>query len=153
MVAMAQHLPRQPGRRGPSAAPSDGDSGHPLRTRRRVYLVDDHKLFVVGLSSLINDSDDLEVCGFGHEAARVLRDVRRLHPDLVILDVQLRHTDGFAVARALRRVVGAVPFLFLSSQGDSQKRQMAVYLGARGFLEKTQEPGLILKGIRRALEQ
>lgn len=151
MVATSQHSQRRPGSRGPATASPLASAETPVRTRRRVYIVDDHQLFVVGLSVLINDSADMEVCGTGHEEGQVLRDVRRLRPDLVILDVKLRHIDGFEVARALRRLVGEVPILFLSSLGDSQKRQMALYMGARGFLEKTQEPGLILEGIRRAL--
>jgi len=119
--------------------------------RSRIFIVDDHQLFVAGLSSLINQAGDLEVCGAAHGADEVVREVRRLHPDLVILDVQLRDTDGLAVAEALRRVVGDIPLLFLSSLADPQHRRRAERLGALGFLEKTQKPDSILEGIHRAL--
>ncbi len=122
------------------------------RTRRkRVYIVDDHRFFVAGLSSLINHATDLEVCGSAPDGANVVRDVRRLHPDLVLMDIKLPGADGISVARSLRRLLGDVPILFISSLAGSRVREEALRLGALGFLEKTQEPGRLLRGIRRAL--
>ena len=113
--------------------------------------MDDHRFFVAGLSSLINHAADLEVCGSSPDGIRVVRDVRRLHPDLVLMDVKLPHTDGIEVARSLRRLLGDIPILFISSLAGPRVRQQALGLGALGFLEKTQEPNRILEGIRRAL--
>ncbi|MBK8476117.1 MAG: response regulator transcription factor [Opitutaceae bacterium] len=113
--------------------------------------MDDHRFFVAGLSSLINHAADLEVCGCSPDGLRVVSDVRRLHPDLVLLDVKLPHTDGITIARSLRRLLGDIPILFISSLVEPGVRQQAFGLGALGFLEKTQEPNRILDGIRRAL--
>lgn len=116
-----------------------------------MYIVDDHRFFVAGLSSLINHAADLEVCGSSLDGMRVVSEVRRLHPDLVLMDVKLPQTDGLTIARRLRRMLGDIPILFISSLADSRVRQQAFSLGALGFLEKTQEPNRLLEGIRRAL--
>ncbi len=113
--------------------------------------MDDHRFFVAGLSSLINHAPDLEVCGSSQDGLRVASAVRRLRPDLVLMDVKLRRTDGITIARTLRRLVGNVPILFISSLADARVRQQAHRLGALGFLEKTQAPALLLAGIRGAL--
>jgi len=113
--------------------------------------VDDHRFFVAGLSSLINHAGDLEVCGSSLDGIRVVSEVRRLHPDLVLMDVKLPQTDGLTIARSLRRMLGDIPILFISSLADARVRQQAFSLGALGFLEKTQEPNRLLEGIRRAL--
>jgi DNA-binding NarL/FixJ family response regulator len=113
--------------------------------------VDDHRFFVAGLTSLINQTPNLEVCGVSHDGTQVLRDLRRLHPDLVILDVQLSRTDGLTIAAALRRMAVDLPLLFLSSLANGTIRRKALQLGACAFLEKTQEPERILDGIQRAL--
>jgi len=121
------------------------------RARKRVYIVDDHRFFVAGLSSLINHCSDLEVCGSAADGAHVVRDVRRLHPDLVILDIKLPRTDGLTIARGLRRVFGDIPIVFISSLAEQRVRDEVSALGAASFIEKTQAPARVLEGIRRAL--
>ncbi len=116
-----------------------------------MYIVDDHRFFVAGLSSLINHAADLEVCGSSPDGTHVVRDVRRLHPDLVLMDIKLPGPNGLEVARSLRRILGNIPILFISSLAEPRLRERAARLGALGFLEKTQEPSRILEGIRRAL--
>lgn len=120
-------------------------------SRKRIYIVDDHGFFVAGLSSLINHAADLVVCGSAPDGSRVVRDVRRLQPDLVLMDIKLPGPNGLEVARQLRRLLGAVPILFISSLAEPRVRDEARSLGALGFLEKTQEPSRLLAGIRRAL--
>jgi len=150
-VPLVHRHRRQAERAVPAASFDRVSSSEGTGRRCRIYIVDDHQLFVAGLSSLINQAGDLEVCGAAHEPAEVLREVHRLQPDLVILDVRLRDMDGLAVAEALRHAEGEIPLLFLSSLADSHLRHRALQLGARGFLEKTQEPERILQGIHRAL--
>lgn len=116
-----------------------------------MYIVDDHRFFVSGLSSLINHAVDLEVCGSAPDGSHAVSDVRRLHPDLVLMDVLLPGADGFTVARRLRRVFGDLPILFISSLGGPRVREQVESAGSCGFLDKTQEPGRLLDGIRRAL--
>ncbi len=129
---------------------SAGDEGAAVR-RRRVFIVDDHQFFVAGLSSLINHAPDLEVCGSAPDGRRVVSEVKRLRPDLVLMDVMLPGTDGITVARSLRRILGRVPILFISSLASSRVREQAQQLGSFGVLDKTQEPNRLLEGIRRAL--
>lgn len=93
----------------------------------------------------------MEVCGSAPDGRKVVSEVRRLHPDLVLMDVKLPRTSGLAVARNLRRFLGDIPILFISSLAEQCVRDEAYNVGALGFLEKTQEPGRILDGIRRAL--
>jgi CheY-like chemotaxis protein len=120
-------------------------------SRKRIYIVDDHRFFVAGISSLINHTVGLEVCGCTCDGRRALGDVKRLQPDLVLLDVNLAHSSGLEIARSLRQTIGDIPILFLSSLAGAKVREEAAGLGALGFLEKTQEPSRLLDGIRRAL--
>lgn len=119
--------------------------------RKRVYIVDDHRFFVAGLSSLINHDDNMEVCGSAPDGRKVVSEVRRLQPDLVLLDIRLPRTSGLIVARNIRRFLGAVPILFISSVAEPAVRAEAGQITTLGFVEKTQEPRRILEAIRRAL--
>lgn len=100
---------------------------------------------------MINHEPDLEVCGSGVDAGDLLASVPRLHPDLVILDVHLGISSGFALAETLRAVCPNTKFVFVSSVLSEEARMRAAALGARGLLEKTMEPSEILAGIRQAL--
>lgn len=128
-----------------------GETTHGGACRKRVYIVDDHRFFVAGLSSLINHDGAMEVCGSATDGRRVVSEVRRLHPDLVLMDIKLPRTSGLVVARNIRRFLGAIPILFISSLTEPGIQAEAGRISELGFIEKTQEPRRILDAIRRAL--
>lgn len=146
-----RHVTRRPARREHPENSAPEPEAHVAR--RRIYIVDDHQFFVAGLSSLINHAPDLEVCGSAPDGTRVVSEVKRLHPDLVLMDVMLPGTDGITIARSLRRILGSVPILFISSLASARVREQAQRLGSFGVLDKTQEPNRLLEGIRRALSR
>ncbi len=106
---------------------------------------------MAGLSSLINHDEAMEVCGSSADGRKVVSEVRRLQPDLVIMDVKLPRVSGLVVARNLRRYLGNVQILFISSLGEAHIREEACNAGAVGFLDKAQEPERIMDGVRHAL--
>ena len=52
----------------------------------KIFLVDDHPIVRQGLSELINQQDDLEVCGTADNALEALEAMKKLKPDLLIVD-------------------------------------------------------------------
>lgn len=151
MIASPHHTGIRPTNPRELAADTLGAAASIGAARKRVYIVDDHRFFVAGLSSLINHADDMEVCGSAPDGRKVVSEVRRLHPDLVLMDIKLPRVSGLDVARNIRRFLGDIPILFISSLAEPRLREEASDLGARGFIEKTQAPQHILDGIRRAL--
>lgn len=132
----------------------EGD-GQPREAMRpwvtRVFIVDDHRFFTFALTSLINSEADLAVCGSGFEQGMVLGAVARLAPDIVVIDVNLMHQDGLAMAAALRQVARGVPILFLSSLQNPQFEIDSRWLEPCSFVEKTKDPVDIITGIRQTL--
>ena len=91
---------RRPPRRGsrrPSSHRLGQDSIGGVRT---VLIVDDHPEFVAAAGALLR-SEGLRVVGRAATGAEALAEAARLRPDLVLLDVRLPDSDGFAVARRL----------------------------------------------------
>jgi DNA-binding NarL/FixJ family response regulator len=119
----------------------------------RVYIVDDHKFFTFALTSLVNSEADLAVCGSGQNEAGVMADLERLHPDIIVMDVQLNGGSGFALAASLRRVFRYVPILFVSSLQNAPLEVDARPLEPCSFAEKTKDPADIIRGIRQTLEK
>src|SRR3954453_11850686 len=73
-----------------------------IRPPARVVIVDDHELARAGLRSLLGTERDIEVVGEAGTGREALALTRRLHPNLVLLDVRLPDMDGLAVARAIK---------------------------------------------------
>ncbi|MEP6574744.1 MAG: response regulator [Gemmatimonadota bacterium] len=69
--------------------------------RLRVLVVDDEPIARQGLVSLLGREPDLEIVGESKDGASAVADIRRLTPDLVLLDVQMPELDGFGVVRSL----------------------------------------------------
>lgn|GEM_PF-2038780 len=64
----------------------------------RILIVDDHPLMREGLGARIAQQPDLEVCGEADSVTSALAQVRALHPDMVLVDIQLPDSNGIAAA-------------------------------------------------------
>ena len=110
----------------------------------RVLIVDDHARFRA-LARMLLVADGFDVVGEVGDGAAALVAARDLHPDVVLLDVQLPDEDGFAVAGTLaaHRPAPAVVLVSSRSKGDYGHRVTAS--AARGFIAKAELSGAALR--------
>ena len=96
-------------------------------------------------------ADGWEVVGEAADGKSALASVKRLHPDLVLLDVQLPDMDGFAVASELRKWKnGARPKIVLTSSRDAADfGPLVAECGAMGFVPKAELSGAALQAVLR----
>ena len=104
--------------------------------KTRVLVVDDHEVVRKGLCEILEQEDDLEICGEAGSAAEAVAKAAALTPDVVILDVRLPDGDGVTVCRELRRREPRPACLMLTSYPDDEVLVAAVVAGAAGFLLK-----------------
>src|SRR5439155_797467 len=64
------------------------------RNAKRIVIVDDHPLFRKGLEQLIHSDGGFMVCGEAGDAAEAMEVIRKLHPDLAIVDLSLPGANG-----------------------------------------------------------
>ncbi|MDE2470660.1 MAG: response regulator transcription factor, partial [Bradyrhizobium sp.] len=64
------------------------------RRKQTVFIVEDHPIFRQGLRQMVNRESDLTVCGEANNAIRALKDIRRLKPDLALVDISLPGESG-----------------------------------------------------------
>lgn len=105
--------------------------------RVRIGLVDDHLVVRVGLRALLEASPGLEVVGEAANGGEALDLVKRLAPDVVLLDLRLPDLDGLEVCRRIKTGPTPPAVLFLTSYGDDQAVLSAVEAGADGYLLKS----------------
>src|SRR5438874_8524710 len=85
---------------------------------KRMVIVDDHPLFRKGLQELIHSDSSFVVCGEAGNASEAMEVIRKLHPDLVIVDLSLPGTNGIELIKNTREKLANLPTLCLSLHAD-----------------------------------
>ena len=102
---------------------------------RRVVLVDDHDLFLAGVTAELGDA--VEVVGQAGSVAEAVPLITELDPDVVLLDVHLPDGGGDAIINAVAPERPGVQFLALSVSDAAEDVIAVIRAGARGYVTKT----------------
>ncbi len=151
-----------PRRRGAAqtARRAGGGGGLPLpqpartggkRGARTVYLVEDHPVYRDGLARVLNDQPDLVVCGAAATAEAALPDIRRLRPDLVLIDLTLPGRSGLQLIREIRRRDRAVKLLVVSMHDEAVYAERVLRAGGDGYIMKEEDAQEIVRAARDVL--
>jgi DNA-binding NarL/FixJ family response regulator len=115
--------------------------------RLRVFVVDDHDLFRVGIRHGL--PPDLEVVGEASEVGAAVELINERVPEVVLLDVHLPGGGGRLVIEGVHKVHPEVRFLALSASDAPEDVVAVVRAGARGYVTKTVSPAELEDAIRR----
>jgi len=102
----------------------------------RTLIADDHQLFREGLRSLIEEQSGIEVVGEADNGRSAVALVRRLHPDVVIMDVAMPELNGIEATRQILDDNDEVKVLALSMYIDRRYVTQMLKAGARGYMIK-----------------
>ncbi|CRI58136.1 response regulator transcription factor [Pseudomonas sp. CCOS 191] len=102
----------------------------------RLLLVDDHSLIRAGVRALVTDIPGYTVIGEADDGSQLLEQVRRLAPDIVLLDISMRSTSGLDALTQLRASGCTCKVLILSMHTDPELIMRALESGAHGYLLK-----------------
>ena len=105
-----------------------------------VLVVDDHAGFRTRARRLL-EAEGYDVVAEASDGAGAVAEAGRLHPDIVLLDVQLPDLDGFDVAARITGGEDAPMVLLTSSRDWSDSPDLIARSGARGFVRKDQLSG------------
>ena len=117
----------------------------------RIFVVDDHPIVRQGLAQLINSEPDLTVSGQGEDAYGSLRAIKENKPDLCLVDVSLKDSDGIELLKELKAQAPDLPVLILSMHDESLYAERALRAGAKGYIMKQEAPQTLLGAIRKVL--
>ena len=110
------------------------DSPHP-DFPLRILLVDDHSLFLEGLRNLLV-SEGIQVVGLAKDGLEALAQARRLHPDVILMDIEMPRCDGVRATRLIKAELPECKIIILTISEDEQDLFEAVKSGASGYLLK-----------------
>lgn len=118
---------------------------HPIR----VVLADDHELVLEGLRTMLDAESDIKVIGTAQTGEAVLEQIRRLQPDVAVLDLELGGMSGLSTLEKIRAEKLAVRVLVLTAYSDGGSMRQALELGADGYALKTEPPQQTVASIRQ----
>ena len=103
----------------------------------RVVLVDDERLIVRGLSSVVPWAElGCEVCGTAYDGNSGLELIRSLRPDMVITDIRMPNMDGLTMLAAIRSEFPGIQMSVLTAYRDFEYARKAITLGVCRYLLK-----------------
>jgi len=102
----------------------------------KVLLVDDHPLFLDGLKNLLA-TRGVQVTGTARDGWEALEKARRLHPEVILMDIQMPGCDGLAATRLIKAEMPDIKIVMLTMSSDDEDLFEAIRSGACGYLVKT----------------
>jgi two-component system, NarL family, response regulator DevR len=124
-------------------------SGSPAKsTPIRLLLVDDHEVVRVGLRTVLHNNQGITIVGEAGSKAQALKEAKRLHPDVILMDVRLPDGSGVEVCREILSGHPDSRVIFLTSYTDDDSVLAAVLAGAYGYVLKEIDSAALIRAIR-----
>jgi DNA-binding NarL/FixJ family response regulator len=119
----------------------------------RLVIVDDHALARAGMRQLLSRARNFEVVGEAANGRDAIVLCRRLHPDLVLMDVRLPDMDGLVATRAIREALPDTQVLLVTMYDAPEYAKEALRAGAVGYVLKGVNRRELLTELHRALDR
>lgn len=113
----------------------------------KILLADDHVMFRRGVRKIIQGLDNVEVIGEASDGLELLRLLKELSPNLVIMDISMPYLRGLEATREIKCVDPQVKVLILTMHKDREYLYHALTAGAEGYLLKEDADGELIAAI------
>ncbi len=114
----------------------------------RVVVVDDHPFFRQGVRDVLNAEPDIHVIGESGEGYAALALVKKLRPDVVLLDVNLPQLNGLQITQAIKSECADIYIIILTAYDDEEQIYRAIRIGASAYFAKDVDPTHLIDTVR-----
>jgi DNA-binding NarL/FixJ family response regulator len=120
--------------------------------KAKVLIVDDHPIVREGVKMHLGAQPDLEICGEAEDLPGALALMAVARPDLAIIDISLKNSNGIDLIRRMKARDGGVRILVWSMYAEGLYAERALRAGAQGYLNKGEATRRLLDAIRVILQ-
>ena len=103
----------------------------------RILIVDDQNLVQQGIKSLLDRDLDFKVIGTVRDGRQAVQQIAQIHPDIVLLDIEMPGMDGITTTKHINRVSPKTKVIILSSHEEKKYVTQALMAGAKGYILKS----------------
>ena len=119
--------------------------------KSKILVVDDHPIIREGLVRLVDDEQDLAICGQADDAPEALKAISETKPDVVVVDISLKNSSGIELMKSIKAQYPKLPVLILSMHNEALYAERALRAGAMGYIMKQEASEKLLAAIRHVL--
>ncbi len=113
-----------------------------------ILLVDDHTLFLEGITNLL-ETNGHAILGTAGDGIEALAMARRLHPQLILMDIQMGNCDGITAVKLIKTELPEIKIVMLSMSNQDQDLFQAIENGASGYLLKDMDSETFLAELEK----
>lgn len=118
----------------------------------RTLVVDDFSSFRRRVCWMLEENPEMRLIGEAADGVEAVQKAVELQPDLILLDSDLPKLSGIEAARQIRKVVPQSKLLFVSQDSNPEVVQSAFYLGARGYVIKSDAARELLPAVKAVIQ-
>ena len=118
----------------------------------RILIVDDHPIVQQGLTSLLSQEPDFEVCGVTDDVPSAIKLVEKTKPHVVTIDISLASGSGLDLVRRIAKRDRSIRMLVCSLYDETLYAERALHAGALGYVNKHEATRTIVEAIRQVLD-
>ena len=119
----------------------------------RVLVADDQEIVRAGFAALLDTQEDFEVAGTAADGDEAVSLCREQHPDVVLMDIQLKgEMDGIQAAQRIQNSLG-IPVVYLTAHSDSDTLKRVIHSKSYGYLVKPITEDALKEAIDKALSR
>ncbi len=117
----------------------------------KVFIADDSKIFRVRLKEMLSELTEIEIIGEAENTLETTKRIRKLNPDVVILDIRMPDGSGIDVLKHIKKNNRAPVVIILTNYPYPQYRKKCVELGASYFFNKSDEIEKVLEALKQLI--
>jgi len=118
-----------------------------------VIIADDHVLYRAGVKAALSAKKDIKVIAEADNGSHLLMLLKAIHPDVVLLDIQMPIMDGITALGELKKLYPDIKVIMLTMMDDHSMITRLMELGANSYLTKTSDSEIIYEAIKTCHEQ
>ncbi|MCR4880394.1 MAG: response regulator transcription factor [bacterium] len=107
-----------------------------MSNKTKILMAEDHKLMRVGLKSIFEDYDDLDVVAEAETGIEAVKLAKELKPDVILMDIGLPELDGIQATKKIKEFDKNVKIIVLTSHGEEKEVNDAILAGANAYALK-----------------
>jgi len=115
----------------------------------RIFVVDDHRVIRQGLFALLSFHSDIEMVGEAADGQEAVDKARQLHPDVILMDINMPGMDGIQATRIIHSELPGVRIIGLSMHDKQDQADQMIQAGASAYCSKDGSTDELLSAIRR----
>ncbi|MDQ2087779.1 response regulator transcription factor [Herbivorax sp. ANBcel31] len=102
----------------------------------KTLIIDDDKLVLTSLNTILNADNDVQVCGTGQSGLEAIKLYNSLKPDVLLMDIRMGEMTGIEAAEIILKKDSGAKILFLTTFNDDEYIVKALKIGAKGYILK-----------------